>query len=108
MNPMLYPSATKSLSFSTKITDYLKSGKCIFAIGDKDIAPIDYFARYDSAITATSYEEISQKLKLLTENQNLILEYGQKAFECGKQNHDKQTQKQILLNTVKAAINDDR
>lgn len=44
---------TARLSFSTKITDYLRSGKCIFAIGDKDIAPIDYFSRYDSAITAT-------------------------------------------------------
>ena len=43
------------LSFSTKITDYLKSGKCIFAVGDKDIAPIDYFNKYDSAITASTY-----------------------------------------------------
>lgn len=96
------------LSFSTKITDYLKSGKCIFAIGDKDIAPIDYFKRYDSAITASSYEEISEKLKMLSTHEHLISEYGKKAFECGKQNHDRQKQKQILTNTIKAAINDDR
>ena len=42
------------LSFSTKVTDYLKNGKCIFAIGDNDIAPVDYFKRYDSAVVATN------------------------------------------------------
>ncbi len=99
---------TARLSFSTKITDYLKNGKCIFAIGDKSIAPMDYFTRHDSAVTATSYEEIAEKLKMLSKNQSLIAEFGKKAFECGKQNHDKQQQKQILTNTIKAAINDDR
>ena len=93
---------TARLSFSTKITDYLKSGKCIFAIGDKDIAPIDYFKRFDSAITATSYEEISEKLKTLIKNQDLIFEYGKKAFECGKQNHSIEhthtTLKDVIIN----------
>ncbi len=98
---------TARLSFSTKITDYLKNGKCIFAIGDKDIAPIDYFNRYDSAITATSYHEINDKLNFVISNPNLISKYGKKAFECGKQNHDKQKQKQILINTIKAAITND-
>ena len=59
---------TARLSFSTKITDYLRSGKCIFAIGDKNIAPIDYFNRYDSAVTATSYEQILEKLIELVED----------------------------------------
>ena len=98
---------TARLSFSTKITDYLKSGKCIFAIGDKDIAPIDYFNHYDSAVTATSYDEIGAKLTKIIENPDIIKKYSKKAFECGKDNHNKESQKQILYNTIKAALNDD-
>ena len=74
---------TARLSFSTKITDYLRSGKCIFAIGDKDIAPIDYFRRYDSAVTATSYEQISEKVTELVNTSDLVLEYAKKAYDCG-------------------------
>ena len=80
---------TARLSFSTKITDYLKSGKCIFAVGDSQIAPMDYFARFDSAVTATSYDQIGEKLTMLAEDPSLIEQYGRKAFECGKMNHDK-------------------
>ena len=93
------------LSFSTKITDYLKSGKCIFAIGDKEIAPIDYFQRYDSAITATSYKEIAEKLQMLIDNPALILEYGEKAYNCGKENHDKEKMRKVLVETIAAAYN---
>ena len=92
------------LSFSTKITDYLKSGKCIFAIGDKDIAPTDYFKRYDCAIAATSYEEIGEKLKILASDETIIKEYGKKAFDCGKKNHSKELQEKVLLENIKAAM----
>jgi len=92
------------LSFSTKITDYLKSGKCIFAIGDKNIAPIDYFNRYDSAITASSYIEVSEKLKELINNPSMIKEYGKNAYECGKQHHDKEQMNQLLINTILQAV----
>ena len=92
------------LSFSTKITDYLKSGKCIFAIGDKEIAPIDYFERYNSAITETSYEEIEEKLKMLVENSGLIAEYGKKGYACGKAYHDKEKTQRLLKETLFAVV----
>lgn len=88
------------LSFSTKITDYLRSGKCIFAIGDREIAPIDYFQRYDSAITATTYEEIGEKLGFLLSHKELILEYGKKAYRCGKEHHSIE----LMNRTLKYAI----
>ncbi len=91
---------TARLSFSTKITDYLKSGTCIFAVGDQNIAPMDYFARYDSAITATSYEEIGQKLQMLADNPEMITEYGRKAYQCGKRNHDKAVMHDKLRKTI--------
>lgn len=92
------------LSFSTKITDYLKAGKCIFAVGDAEIAPIDYFNRYDSAITATSEQEIIKKLTKIVENPSLLNKYGEKAFLCGKEHHDKVVQNQILIRTICEAV----
>ncbi|MBQ5885225.1 MAG: hypothetical protein IIW79_02325 [Clostridia bacterium] len=88
------------LSFSTKITDYLKSGKCIFAIGDKEIAPIDYFNRYDSAITASSYDEVCKKLTEIIDNPEIINSYGEKAFNCGKENHDISETDKLLKSTI--------
>ena len=88
------------LSFSTKITDYLKSGKCIFAIGDKEIAPIDYFNRYDSAITASSYDEVYKKLAEIIDNPEIINLYGEKAFNCGKENHDMSVTDKLLKSAI--------
>lgn len=96
---------TARLSFSTKITDYLKNGKCVFAIGDDDIAPIDYFKRYDSAITATSYSEIGEKLKMLVENPDMINEYAKKAYDCGLEHHEKSKMDSILKDTIIKACN---
>ena len=92
------------LSFSTKITDYLKSGKCIFAIGSEDIAPIDYFKRYDSAITATSYAEIGEQLKRLADNTSLVTEYAKKAYQCGREHHDKNETDRILRNVITTVV----
>lgn len=74
------------LSFSTKITDYLGSGKCIFAVGPSNIAPIEYLVDEDAAIVATSLDEIGEKMKLLC-NDDLVKQFAQKAFECGVRNH---------------------
>ena len=77
------------LSFSTKITDYLANGKCILAVGKKDIAPIDYIERNDSAIIAYSKQEIFQKISSIVNNPELIAEYSKKAYDCAVKNHDK-------------------
>ena len=94
---------TARLSFSTKITDYLRSGKCIFAIGDKDIAPIDYFNRYDSAVTATSYEQISEKVTELVNTPDLVLEYAKKAYDCGVEHHERGRMNRVLIHTIRQA-----
>lgn len=91
------------LSFSTKITDYLKNGKCIFAIGDEEIAPIDYFRRYDSAITATSYGEIGEKLQELVRNPEIIPVMAKKAYACGVEHHAKKDMNALLIKTITEA-----
>ena len=76
------------LSFSTKITDYLASGKCIFAVGPQDIAPIEYLKDNDAALVAHGYDELKSNLQVLLRPES-IAEYSRKAFSCGMANHDK-------------------
>lgn len=87
------------MSFSTKLTDYFKSGKCIFAIGDKTIAPIIYLRDNDAAIISTEYSQIEKNLCRLLETPQIVKEYGKKAFECGKRNHDESIIKERFVTT---------
>jgi len=91
------------LSFSTKLTDYFASGKCIFAIGDKNIAPIRYLNQYDCAVICTAYNQVEVLLQNLISNPQLIKEYGLKAFETGRMNHEEAKVKNTFISTLSKA-----
>lgn len=92
------------LSFSTKLTDYFKNGKCIFAIGDKNIAPIIYLRENDCAVIANENNEIADKLAALVSSPEKINEYAEKAFNTGKTNHNIDDIKKTFVGTfIKAA-----
>ena len=91
------------LSFSTKLTDYFSSGKCIFAIGDKSIAPIQYLQENNAAIIATEYSQIEEKLIDVLSCRKKIIQYGRNAFECGKRNHEEQKVKKTFIETITRA-----
>lgn len=93
------------LSFSTKITDYFSSGRCIFALGSKDIAPVDYLMEEDAAIVATDYKDIEPALRRLCDNPSLVEEYGKKAFECGKRNHSREDVYNLFKKTLSDTAN---
>lgn len=93
------------MSFSTKLTDYFKSGKCIFAIGDKDIAPIAYLRENSAAVISTEYSEIEKNLRMLADNPELLNQYGKKAFECGRRNHSEDIVKNTFISTILKACN---
>lgn len=88
------------LSFSTKLTDYFASGKCIFAIGDKVIAPIEYLAENNAALICTDYPSIEKKLREIVVSPELISIYGKKAFDCGKKNHEQSFVRQTFIDTL--------
>ena len=85
------------LSFSTKLTDYFKNGKCIFAIGDKDIAPIIYLRDNDCAVIANEYAEIEERLRSIIDEPLRIKEYARKAYECGMKNHNAKDIEKIFV-----------
>ena len=92
------------LSFSTKITDYLASGKCVFAIGKENIAPMDYFQRNDSAIIAHNAKEIEQQIRRIVSSPELISEYSRKAYDCAFKNHNREMMDKRFIETMCKAV----
>lgn len=76
------------LSFSTKITDCFGSGKCTWAVGNKDLGPVEYIREQDAGFVSTTEKEIYETLVRIVENPGLISEYAQKGFECGQKYHN--------------------
>lgn len=73
------------LSFSTKITDYYSAGRCILAIGNQDLAPIELMKEENSAIVACSIVELQKKIEEI--DNDTIAIYANKASIEGKKNH---------------------
>lgn len=88
------------LSFSTKIVDYLACGQCILAIGDKTIAPIEYFLDEDAALVATSKNEIFEKIHLITNDSSILNLYAENARKCLVKNHNIKNINEIMYSTI--------
>lgn len=90
------------MSFSTKIVDYFINSRCIFAIGDKNNASINYLKKNDAALVACNKYEIRSELNKIINNPEIIEEYAQKSWLCGKNNHQiKEIQKKLYNNLIK-------
>lgn len=92
------------LSFSTKITDYLSSGKCILAIGCADTAPMRYLTENQAALTATKEDDIELVLQQIVNDPHILNEYAQRACELGIRNHSKEKILQAFNDTIRNTI----
>lgn len=92
---------TARLSFSTKMTDYLASGACIWAVGNNDLAPIEYLREEDAGLVSTDQKEIGEILRRIIQFPELLQEYAVKAHQCGIKNH----KAGFIQNTLYQAIN---
>lgn len=95
-------------SFSTKLVDYFHRARCILAIGMPDVASIDYLIKNDAALVANDQETITSHLNNLTRNPDLISEYADKAWECGKRNHQIEDIQRNLYNDLKSLVEEDK
>ena len=96
------------LSFSTKTTDYLSSGRAIFAVGCADTAPMQYFIENHAAVTATSDEEIIERLNELLYDTNVLKQYAEVARKIGIQNHSNEKILGIFNETVCSVMENDK
>lgn len=82
------------LSFSTKIVDYMGSGKCILTIGPAESAPVEYLRDNDISIVASSKEAVYEVLNSISPSD--LEDYAAKAIVFASEKHNKaKTQKHI-------------
>ena len=96
------------LSFSTKIVDYFYNGKCILSFGTKGVSTFDYLDENNIAISATSKNELIEKLKFIIDNPDVINDYAKKSWEIGKKNHEITEIQTMLRNDISSLIMKDR
>lgn len=88
------------LSFSTKITDYLSAGRCIFAIGPDDLSSVEYFQQEKAAIVATKADEIKSSLLSILSDDKLIESYAARASHVAEKNHNTDKIKSIFWEII--------
>lgn len=74
------------LSFSTKLVDYFKAGRCILGFGGKT-ASLEYLKKYDAGIVVEDISKLEEIINQLTNSPEMIKNYGEKAWKCGIKNH---------------------
>lgn len=87
------------LSFSTKIVDYIGSGKCILTIGPSDLAPVEYLRNHNISIVASTKEDIFRQLNGLTPQR--IEEIAHKTVKFAKEKHSKHKIQNELYQIIK-------
>lgn len=92
-------------SFSTKITDYLSASRCIFAVGPKGIASIDYLINNNVGLVSTNYDEIKDKIIEVKDNLDILNRYAESAYNYGQKYNSKDNVQRELLNTIKKYSN---
>ena len=70
------------LSFSTKLVDYFRNGRCIIAYGGFT-GSMDYLTANDCGIYISAKDNLNDKLKLILTNPSLIKEYSNKCYNIG-------------------------
>lgn len=103
--PMYGPcSQIDRLSFSTKLTDYFHSGKCIFAVGCMNLAPMEYLVAEKAALCANDDETILNQIKQITEHPDIIFQTAENAYHCGKKNHSRQKIQETIDRTFESIL----
>ncbi len=92
------------LSFSTKLTDYLSAGKCIFAVGNTDTAPMRYLSEERAALAAAGEADIFAALRKLAECPELVREYAESAARVGINNHSPERVKEVFKDTLNEVL----
>lgn len=83
-------------SFSTKLVDYFMMSRPIVAVGPKDVASIKHLIDNDCAIVADNEQDLYEKLSLVIDDTQKLNEYAERAYMCGRLNHDKKQQQTML------------
>lgn len=76
------------MSFSTKIVDYLFSGRCILSVGPQDVNSISYVLDANACLYAASADEVKKVLENAYYDRNVLQETAHIAYQFGVSNHN--------------------
>ncbi len=95
------------LSISTKIPEYLASGRCIFAVGPKNVASMQYITEYDLGIAVMSNKKsaIKQAMKTIMLNHESRAQYAVKGTEIAKLRHNADKTAESILQIIMSTVN---
>lgn len=90
--------AVTALSVSTKIPEYLASGRSVLAIGPRGVASIDYLDRHEAAVVLQpdDTEGLDRALTALASRPRLHHELAERGFALARQNHDGPQTRRLL------------
>ncbi|HZG73360.1 MAG TPA: hypothetical protein VEY51_17630 [Chondromyces sp.] len=90
------------LSISTKIPEYLASGKPIIAVGPKDISSIRYLEKLGISYIINSLEskEIETILLKMFNEKDKYFDIGVKGIQVAKDNHSMEKSKEIIRKSL--------
>ncbi|MDR3797041.1 MAG: glycosyltransferase [Terracidiphilus sp.] len=76
------------LSLSTKIPEYLASGRCIFVAGPAEVGSIRYVQDHEAGVVVTDMEALRENLKALIANPELRRRHALNGLRLAHQRHD--------------------
>lgn len=90
------------LSISTKIPEYLASGRCILAVGPGDVASIEYIVDNDLGVVVTNQDKGSIKIALreTMRNPEKRSKYAENGLIVARNRHDRNTTAEALRRII--------
>lgn len=90
------------LSVSTKISEYLASRRCIFAVGPANVASIEYLVKHDLGIVVVNENKIHIKnaLKRIMSESDMRVRYADKGVEVARLRHSAEGTADIIYKNV--------
>ena len=92
-------------AISTKIMDYMSVGRCIIAIGPKDIASIEYLRTRNLALVASDKKEINKVVTYLKANESILFDYARRGKEYVDNEINAQEMRKLLYDDLSVVIN---
>ena len=102
-----YYARTIQYGFSTKITDYLFTGKPIFAYGPADNTGMAYLRDHKAAMVVSDKTALVQSLTQLLTDQALREQMVRNALLLATQNHDADKNAEKFKSIIQAVVTPD-
>jgi len=98
--------AATALSVSTKIPEYLVSGRGVLAIGPRGLASIDYLEDHRAALVVEPDDDagLDRALTSLATNRELHDELAARGFALARRNHDGHRSRSILWARLRETV----